>query len=40
VFEGRVLRKIFGTKREELTARENCRMKRFIICNLHQILLG
>jgi hypothetical protein len=30
VFENRVLRRIFGHKREEVG--ENCRMRNFIIC--------
>jgi hypothetical protein len=39
VFENRVLRRIFGPKREEVTG-ENCTMKRSIICALHKIILG
>jgi hypothetical protein len=40
MFENRVLRRIFGPKREEVTADgENCVMKRFMICTLHQVLL-
>jgi hypothetical protein len=39
MFESRVLRKMFGPKRDEITggAGENC-MKYFTICTLHQIL--
>jgi len=36
VFENRVLRRIFGRKRED---GEDCIMRSFIICTLHQILL-
>jgi hypothetical protein len=39
VFENRVLRKIFGPKREEDRG-ENCIMMNFIACILHRILLG
>jgi hypothetical protein len=39
VFENRVLRRIFGPKREEM-AGENCIMRSFITCTLHHILLG
>jgi len=39
--EKRVLRRIFGLKREEVTtAAENCIMRSFMIHTLHQILLG
>jgi len=41
VFEIRVLRRIFGPKREEVA--EDWRrliMRNFITCTLHQILLG
>jgi hypothetical protein len=37
-FENRVLRRIFGPKREDHG--ENCIMMNFIICTLHRILLG
>jgi hypothetical protein len=41
VFENRVLRGIFGSKRDEMTGGgENCIMKSSIVCTLHQILLG
>jgi hypothetical protein len=45
VFENRVLRRIFGHKRDEVTGaqRKLCRAVRshdFIICVLHQMLLG
>jgi hypothetical protein len=36
VFEDRVLRRIFGPEREEV-ARENCIMRNFIMCTLHQM---
>jgi hypothetical protein len=39
VFENRVLRRIFVPNREEV-AGENFMMRNFIICTLHQILLG
>jgi hypothetical protein len=40
VFENRVLRRIFGPKRDEVTGNgENCIMKSFMICTLHQVLL-
>jgi hypothetical protein len=38
VFENRVLRRIFGLKRDGLTG-ENCIMKSFMICTLRQVLL-
>jgi len=38
VFENRALRRIFGTRKWRKAA-ENCIMKSFIICTLHQILL-
>jgi hypothetical protein len=37
VFENRVLRRIFGPKREAVTG-EDCIMRSFITCTLHQIL--
>jgi hypothetical protein len=41
VFENRVLRRIFGPKREEVRENgEDCTMGSFIICSHHQILLG
>jgi hypothetical protein len=39
--ENRVLRRIFGTKRDDVAkSREDCVMRSFISCMLHQILLG
>jgi hypothetical protein len=35
VFENRVLRKIFGPKREEVDRGENCTMMNFMACILH-----
>jgi vacuolar-type H+-ATPase subunit D/Vma8 len=41
VFENRVLRNIFGPKREEDGSwREKCVMMNFTVCILHLILLG
>jgi hypothetical protein len=41
VFENRVLRGIFGPKRDEVTEEwENCTMESFLVCTHHQILLG
>jgi hypothetical protein len=38
VFENRVLRRIFGPKRDEVTGNgENCIMGRFVICTLRQV---
>jgi hypothetical protein len=40
VFENRMLRKIFGPKRKEVTEDgENCIMRGFITCTHHKILL-
>jgi hypothetical protein len=40
VFENRVLRRIFGGKRDEvLEVRENCIMRSFITCTLLQVQL-
>jgi hypothetical protein len=40
VFENKVLRRIFGSKRDEVTVEwRNCIMKSFVICTLHQVLL-
>jgi hypothetical protein len=36
VFENRVLRRIFGPKRDEVTG-ENCIMRNFITCTLLQV---
>jgi hypothetical protein len=36
VFENRVLRKIFGTKRDEVTG-ENCITRSFVICTLRLV---
>jgi hypothetical protein len=38
VFENRVLRRIYEPKRQE--AGEDCIMRSFITCTLHQILFG
>jgi hypothetical protein len=38
VFENRVLRRIFGPKRDEVTG-ENYERKSFVICTLRQVLL-
>jgi hypothetical protein len=39
VFENRVLRRIFGPKRDEITgSRENFIMRNFMICTPHPIL--
>jgi hypothetical protein len=41
VFENRVLRRIFGPKRDGgQEAEENYIMRSSVICTLHQILLG
>jgi hypothetical protein len=40
VFENRMLRKIFGSKRRKMGREENCIMMNFIACTLHRILLG
>jgi hypothetical protein len=38
VFENRVLRRIFGPKRDEVTVNgENCITKSFMICTLRQV---
>jgi hypothetical protein len=38
VFENRVLRRIFGPKRDEVTENiENCIMRSFVICTLRQV---
>jgi hypothetical protein len=40
VFEKRVLRRIFGTKRDGLTGGwRKCITRSFIICTLHQVKL-
>jgi hypothetical protein len=40
VFENRVLKRIFGPKREEVAGSgEDCIMRSFITCTLHKILL-
>jgi hypothetical protein len=39
MFENRVLRKIFGPKREDITGGwRKCIMRSFISCTLHHIL--
>jgi hypothetical protein len=41
VFENRVLRKIFGSKRDEVTGDgEDYTMRNLMICTHHQILFG
>jgi len=41
VFENRVMRRIFGPKREEVTGdTENYIIRRVMICTHHQILFG
>jgi len=41
VFKNRVLRGIFGPKRDEVTGSgENYTMRTLIICTAHQILIG
>jgi hypothetical protein len=40
VFESRVLRKIFGPKRYEITGEWSCTVRNIIFYNPHQILLG
>jgi hypothetical protein len=38
VVESRVLRRIFGSKRDEVTGEwRNCIMRSFVICTLHQV---
>jgi hypothetical protein len=40
VFENKVLRRIFGPKRHEVTGEwKNCTMKNFVICTLREVLL-
>jgi hypothetical protein len=38
VFENRMLRRMYGSKKED--DRENYRMKNFIVCTHHLILLS
>jgi hypothetical protein len=41
VFQNRVLRRIFGPKREEKTgSAENFIMRRLMICTAHRVLFG
>jgi hypothetical protein len=41
VFENRVLRRIFGPKRDEVAGGwKNCIMRSCIVCTLHPVLLG
>jgi hypothetical protein len=40
VFENRVLRRIFGPKREEVMGKLSCTMRSFIICTHSQISFG
>jgi hypothetical protein len=40
VFENKVLRRIFGPKRDEVTGGgENCIMRSFVICTLRRVYL-
>jgi hypothetical protein len=39
IFENRVLRRIFGPKREEDIVEKNCIMMNFLACILHRKLL-
>jgi hypothetical protein len=41
VFENRMMGRIFGTKRDEVTvSREDHIMRSFMLCTPHQILFG
>jgi hypothetical protein len=40
VFENRVLRRIFGPKRDEVRSGENYIMRSLMICILHSVLFG
>jgi hypothetical protein len=40
VFENRVLRRIFGPKRDEVTSGENYIMRSLMFCTAHPILCG
>jgi hypothetical protein len=40
VFRNRVLKKEFGRRKGQEEAGEDCIMRSFIPCTLHQILLG
>jgi hypothetical protein len=40
VCENRVLRRIFGLKRQEREAGEDCIMGSTVTCTLHQIVIG
>jgi hypothetical protein len=41
LFEKRVVRRVFGLKRDEVTGSgENYRMRSFVICTAHHILYG
>jgi hypothetical protein len=40
VFENRMLRRVFGPKRKWQEAIEDCIMRSFITCMLHQVLQG
>jgi len=41
VFENRMLRRIFGPKRDEVTrSGENYMIRSLVICSPHQILFG
>jgi hypothetical protein len=40
VFENRMLRGVFGLKKEWQEAGEDCKMRNLITCTFHKILLG
>jgi hypothetical protein len=40
VSEDRALRRMFGPKKKQQEAGENCVMKNSILCTLHKVLLG
>jgi hypothetical protein len=41
VFENKVLRRIFGPRRDEVTGSEgSCKMRSLIFCTVHPILFG
>jgi len=40
VFDNRVLRRIFGSKRDEVLGKEHCILSSLIISTLHKILYG
>jgi hypothetical protein len=42
MFENRMLKRIFGPKRDEVTGgwRKNCKMRSCMVCTPHPVLLG